>query len=298
MGSRAVAFGREAGYPWRMSKRWSRPPLLSLALLIAGAAPSFGQQASPPSATPQRPSLSFNAWTVPQGRFEIEAGALEADDGAAVPLFLKYGLAERLELELGADVVRTSRAGGVSETSQGDLTLGLRGREERIGGEEMGGAALGGVAWVKVPTADNEVGSGNLDAGAIGILSTPIEDYSLDLNLGLTELGRGGGSFLTQVQAIATLGFPAAGRWLPFLETAWQRTAGSGSGGALSFGTGYQPLPSLVIDAAAGAGYNEGYPDWWLTVGWTVLLGGQDARPSASATIPSHRSFGQPSSPF
>ncbi|HXI02549.1 MAG TPA: hypothetical protein VNI57_05175, partial [Candidatus Saccharimonadales bacterium] len=27
----------------------------------------------------------------------------------------------------------------------------------------------------------------------------------------------------------------------------------------------YQPLPSLVIDAAAGAGYNDGYTDWWLT---------------------------------
>ena len=145
---------------------------------------------------------------------------------------------------------------------------------------------------------DDAVGSGNLDAGAIGILSTPIGDCSLDLNLGLTEFGRGGGSFLTRVQAIATLGFPAAGRWLPFVETAGQRTAGSGSGGAVSFGAGYQPLPSLVIDAAAGAGYNDGYPDWWLTVGWTVLLGGGRAQPARTAALPLHRSSGPPSFSF
>jgi hypothetical protein len=238
--------------------------------LAPGAA--LAQEAAP-AATPQRPSLSFNAWTVPQGRFEIESGVQQADDGAGVPFLLKYGLFDNLELEAGTDLIHTVRQGGISETSQGDLVLGVRAR-----GRTVRKSAMAGLGWIKIPTADDNVGSGNVDLGATWIGSAVFDRLSLDLNAGLAVLGQGGGGYLTQTQAVATLGLPAAGRWLPFVETAWQKTAALGSGGAVSLGTAFAAAPTAVLDAAFGAGYNEGYPDLWLTVGWTILLGGPGNR--------------------
>jgi hypothetical protein len=44
------------------------------------------------------------------------------------------------------------------------------------------------------PTAGDEAGSGNLDVGAIAIVSVPLDRPSLDANLWVRALGPGGSS--------------------------------------------------------------------------------------------------------
>ncbi len=252
----------------RRRGRLSPAAVLAGLLLLSGvlAAPARAQDNG--DATPQRPSLSFGTTTVPDGRWEIEFGGLVLNDGGAVPLFLKHGLTDRLELEIGLDAIRRVETAGGDETSQGDLTVGVRHRLARPAGTP----AIAWVAQIKAPTADDDVGSGEADAGLVGVATFPLGSASLDANVVLNALGRGGGSYLGQFVAIATLSLPARGGWTPFVEAAWQRTATLGTGGFLDAGVSYAATRRAVFDAAAGVGASRGFPDWFVTAGWTVLL--------------------------
>lgn len=236
---------------------------LAACLLAAGASPAA---AAEPAATPQRPSLSFNAFTVADGIFEVESGALVTDTGGSLPLFGKYGLTDRFELEVGFDPIRMAETDEGVESSLGDITLGLRASD---GHGHM--PSVAGVVWMKLPTADEETGSGEPDFGGIGILSIPLGDLSLDANLWWSAMGRDGDSFLGQVQGTFALSVPLAGRWSAYGEVALQSTAREGSGGFFDAGASYAATPRAVLDAAAGFGWSDGYPDWIVTVGWTLL---------------------------
>ncbi len=244
---------------------WSGRTLPVVAIVLLAPLAAYAQAV--PEATPQRPSLSFNAYTVRARAWEVETGADVSETSAGIPLLVKYGLAERVELEIGPNLVRTVSTDESVATSQGDLVLGVR------AGTPLNPQwpVAAGVAWVKLPTADDDVGSGELDAGVIGIVSIPIGALSLDTNLWVSALGRGGDSFHGQVQGIVTLGFPLPGAWSAYGEVAWQSTAREGSGGFFDVGATYAVTPRTVIDAAAGVGWSDGYPDWSVTVGWTVL---------------------------
>jgi hypothetical protein len=233
--------------------------------------PALVARAEGPAATPQRPSLSTSAWTVPRGLFELETGAAFSEGAAALPLFGKYGLTDALELEAAIDGVRWVDGPGEGETSVGDLTLGARWRPRRE--TSRIGLALAGL--VKLPTAGDETGSGETDASVIGIASIPLNDgLGLDLNLVWSALGRQGGGAHGQGQAIATLAFPLRGDWSSFVETAYQRTAGNEDGGFFDAGVAFAATPRAVFDLSAGTGWSRGYPDWSINVGWTVLFSG------------------------
>ncbi len=243
------------------------PMKVLTAAIVLGAATLV--QADEPAATPQRPSLSTSAWTVPRGLFELETGAAFSEGSAALPLFGKYGLTDALELEAGIDAVRRVEGPGQGETSIGDLLLGARWRP--TGGDARVALALAGL--VKLPTADDAAGSGEADVTVAGIASVPFDNgWGLDLNLLWSALGRSGGGALGQGQAIVTLGVPLRERWSTFVEAAYQRTAGEGDGGFIDAGLGYAATPQAVFDVAAGVGWSEGYPDWSVTAGWTVLF--------------------------
>jgi hypothetical protein len=241
--------------------------VIVVAVLLAPAA----AVADEPAATPQRPSLSSSVWTVPRGLFELEVGAGFSEGAAATPLFGKYGVTDALEIEAGIDALRWVDGPGDGETSIGDLVLGARWRAD--GKSSRTRLALAGL--VKLPTAGDETGSGEVDATIAGIASIALDHgLGLDLNVVWTALGRDGGGALGQTQAIAALGIPLRGRWSSFVETAYQRTAGQEDGGFLDAGLAYAATPRAVFDVAAGVGWSEGYPDWSVNAGWTVLFAG------------------------
>jgi hypothetical protein len=95
---------------------------------------------------------------------------------------------------------------------------------------------------------------------------------NLDTNLWLSGLGRDNGTTVGQVQALANLGIPLRGCWSSYAEVVVQRTAGEGSGGFLDTGMACAASRTTVFDVAIGAGWDNGYPDWILTVGWTRLF--------------------------
>jgi len=249
------------------------------------------EPASPAAATPQRPSLSFNTSTVPGKRLELECGGSLAEEGSALPAFLKYGLTGRTEVNLAFDVIRRVDLGDETVTSPGDLFLGVR---SRLAGTR-GGSSFALAGRVKLPTAHDDAGSGEFDAQIIGIASIPAGRMSVDGNLWLSALGQQNDSWLGQVQAIATLNLPQRAGWSSFAEVAWQSTATQGSGGLFDFGVLYGASRTAVFDAAAGVGWSEGYPDWTVTAGWTILFNrGQPlGRPgSGRATLLRDRRFG------
>lgn len=252
---------------------------IGVAILAARPPASFATEppetppvAAPPSsvasATPQRPSFSFNTATVWPRCLELEVGGSLTDSGSAVPAFLKYGLTERTEVELSFDAIRRVDLNGGTLTSQGDLVLGMRSRLAGLRGRRS--FALAGR--LKVPTARDNAGSGEFDARIVAIASIPAGRMSVDGNLWLSTLGQADGSKLGQVQGIATLNLPPSGGWSPFAEVAWQRTATQGSGGIVDVGLLYGASRTAVFDAAAGLGWSEGYPDWTVTAGWTILF--------------------------
>ena len=238
--------------------------ILFVMVWLAGGALCHAAQ---PVATPQRPSVGFSTGTVPDQLWELEAGGLLADGGSAIPLFVKYGLTDRTELEFGIDAIRQVEQTDGLRSSMGDLFLGIRSRRSLREGRA---AAI--VGWLKAPTAVEGVGSTHFDAGAVGVLSLPLGRLNLDTNLWLSGLGRDNGTTVGQVQALANLGIPLRGCWSSYVEVVVQRTAGEGSGGLLNTGLACAASRTTVFDVATGAGWDNGYPDWILAVGWTLLF--------------------------
>ena len=109
-------------------KRGPGPFAAVTTALIMVLVPSVAVAEDGPSATPQRPSLTFNAATVPDGGAEVELGSSIAAGFGALPVFAKYGLTGALELEAGIDAVRWVDGPDAGSASIGDLLVGARWR--------------------------------------------------------------------------------------------------------------------------------------------------------------------------
>lgn len=253
------------------ARRFTRDIAIGLAcvvsLSIAWVTATVSCRADEPVATPQRPSISFGTGTVPDGMWELEAGGLVTAGGSAVPLFLKHGLTDRTELEVGIEGVLTAEQPTGVRSSIGDLFLGVRSRRTLNEGR-----AAAVVGWVKLPTASEGVGSTHPDAGAVGVLSLPLGGLSLDTNLWLSAQGRDGGVTVGRVMALASLGIPLRDCWSLYTEVVVQRTAGEGSGGYVNGGMACAASKTSVFDVSIGAGWDAGFPDWTMAVGWTHLF--------------------------
>ena len=55
-------------------------------------------------------------------------------------------------------------------------------------------------------------------------------------------------------------------------ELSLQRTAGTGSGGFIDAGVACAASRTSVFDLAVGAGWDRGFPEWTVNVGWTRLF--------------------------
>ena len=152
-------------------------------------------------------------------------------------------------------------------TPAADLYLGARG----ILPVDLEDTTFAASAWVKAPTASEDVGSDESDFGVIGIASGEAGGgVKLDLNLWLSMLGTESG-YAGRQEAMATVWLPVGQPWSVFVEGAYQHTASDGDGYFFDAGVTYAITPRSVIDAAAGKGSSRGYPDWSVTIGWTIL---------------------------
>ena len=146
--------------------------LASLALAAACAAPSASwREGQDVPATPQRPTFSKNTATTAQGTVEVEAGLLrDPGDLFDTPTTIKYGLSAQDELFIGLSPFKMVELPGDDGEGFGDVTLGWR---QRFWEQQDNGTSAAWMAYVKLPTADEDegLGSGEVDGFLAGSLT-------------------------------------------------------------------------------------------------------------------------------
>ena len=159
-----------------MPKRMICGALAAMALPVPAAA-AEGEET--PICT-DRPTKANAVCTVPVGKWQLESSAASWSrteaDGATTKVttvgssFLKYGLSERSDLQVGlAPYVRVeAKAVGVKShhSGVGDLTVRYKHRLTADGSPVQ----VAAIPFVKVPTADGDIGNGKVEGG----LAVPI----------------------------------------------------------------------------------------------------------------------------
>ena len=182
---------------------------LSAALLVLATSLAAQQTRDPHAVQPERPTVATHAGTVATGWFEIEAGAERdrlrtASATLSTPVVLKLGVADHTQLSIG---LTTLHAAG--STSFGDLTTGIKWRV-LDDAPLVGDFAL--LPAVKLPTGENDAGTGTTDLSLLAISSHDFGPIAMDINLGYTHRS-GHGSRAPTTATLWTLSFggPAAG---------------------------------------------------------------------------------------
>ncbi|HEV8151017.1 MAG TPA: transporter, partial [Gemmatimonadales bacterium] len=226
--------------------------LLVLVTLVAG--PLSAQVPNPHSVQPERPTVATHAGTVSPGWLELESGLeydrfRDATRAVALPVYLKFGIARRVQLGLSLPFISPPDAG----LGPGDLSLGLKLRLAE-GAGPLGDFAI--LPVLKLPTGSLAAGrgTGTTDASLLLISSHTFGPVALDLNVGITRRsGDGVGAPRTATLWTVSWGGPAVGGlgWVAeafgFPET--KGPAGSPGIVALLGGPTYRVAPWLVLDA-------------------------------------------------
>ncbi|MGH7389786.1 MAG: transporter [Candidatus Rokuibacteriota bacterium] len=257
------------------------PAALALAAALLSPAVAFAQ---PPSVEPDRPDQTSRPTTVPRGAVQLEGGLeyertrLAGPDDRAfhVASTLRIGLTDRLELRFeGEPFVR--RQGDAEASGLGDLTLSARYRflDAR---EDSARPALAAQPYVKLPTADDPIGTERVDVGLTFIVGLDLPGgFGAAFNAGVAAIGqRDPDGFLAQALASAGLGrelvADTLGAYLEVLFESRDERDGRYRVG-LGTGLGWKVARRLVLDlgfetTVAGRG-----PDYVIRSGLSVLLG-------------------------
>jgi hypothetical protein len=229
---------------------------------------------------PDRPGLGTPACTIDKGHGDIEigvtdwtlekAGGERTDGWTFADTLVRYGLTDRLEVQLGWTAYGTVRdrtgAGPATHAGgTGDVMLALR---RNLASPDGSGFSAALMPYVGLPTGGRTLGAGTWSAG----LLLPVS-YQLPGNLAL--------DFTARVEAapdddrhgrhlayggVAGLDMPVSGALGATLELSAQREEDSTELLAgLSFA--YMPRPDLQFDVGANAGLSASAPDAELYVG-------------------------------
>jgi hypothetical protein len=149
--------------------------LAATALLLGSSAAAYAQQAEEGPICTDRPTKANAVCTVPVGEWQLEStvagwGRIE-DHGTRANVwtigssFLKLGLTDRSDLEVGVTPyvrVETKVAASKSSVSGfGDVTVRYK---QRLTGEGSK-VQVAAIPFVKLPTADRDIGNGKVEGG-------------------------------------------------------------------------------------------------------------------------------------
>lgn len=244
-------------------------PLLTVFFVVISCA--AGAARDEVAATPQRPSFSTNTATTHPGWLETEAGFAVDEHNFDSPLLFKVGVKDDLEAFVGVSpVVRVSNA--VSESGFGDVVVGGRWRFVE-GGSGRPSLALQGS--IKLPTADEtrHLGTGEVDYGVLFIASRSLGQFSLDVNGGLSLLGKPDGGNAEAVLGIVTLGVPLGPRLGGYAEAFISRNLDVEQTVVIgSLGAGLTLSPRVVFDGALNFDISNASFDVQILAGVTATL--------------------------
>jgi hypothetical protein len=254
---------------------------------LLAAAPGFAADAD---IDPDRPDLSSSASTVGAGRLQVEAGIVygrerraprgedrdrRQDRRFAVETLTRIGLGESLEARV--EIEPYVRLRGFDEADDhGDVRLSAK---WRILDAPEGAAwpSLALLPFVKLPVAEEPVGSGKTDAGLLVAASFALpRGLGLDVNAGLAAVGQSRpGGHLLQALASASLTREVLARVTAFTEVfygsraEWEGTDLVG----VDAGLLWKLTRSLALDAAVGVTALGQGPDWFVRSGASVRFG-------------------------
>ena len=260
-----------------MSRRTVAIAVLVLAL---GRGPAYGE---PTEVDPDRPSVANSARTVPPRAVQLETGFEYSRTSTAgtprerrfvVDALARIGVLDRLEVDLDIEPIVRLR-GAEDDTGVGDLTLGLKYRAFDAP-EGTAWPTLGVQPFVKLPTADEPIGSGRPDFGVIGLASFALPaGLALDVNAGVAAIGQGRPSgYLVQALVATALAWEI-GAAAPFVEVFYASRDERDGRDAVSVDVGivYKVTKRLALDAAIETTLAGRGPDWAMRAGLSVRFG-------------------------
>ena len=256
-----------------------QPFLLAAALLLAAPAAALAEET--PICT-DRPTKANAVCTVPASSWQLESSAfswakIKADgtESKALTLgssVLKLGLSDRSDLQLGfTPYVRAeSRIGGIksSASGPGDLTVRYKHRLTA----DNARAQLGLIPFVKLPTADNDVGNGKIEGGLalpISILFRRNVTVLLGPEIDLLADADGDGHHPALVNLVNVSTPVAPG--LTLAGELWTMTqfdpAGTTTLASADAALAFAPTNRLQLDAGINLGLNSSTTDFELYAG-------------------------------
>ena len=261
--------------------RW-RPLALAACLLSGLGDPGFAAEET--AVAPDRPDISNSTQTVSPGAVQLETGVeyawtrqadAPADRRLAWQGTLRIGLARQLELRLDGEPIVRLR-GSDDDTGAGEFSLGLRYRFLDQA-DQSWWPSLGLEPFVKLPTAQQPIGSGRPNFGLLGLASWDLpRDFGLDVNAGFVAVGQSRPEgYLVQGLASASFSKQVTRRLSGFVELFFASRDQRDGRENLGFDTGvlFAVTRSVAVDAAVVTSLVGRGPDYALRAGVSVRFG-------------------------
>ncbi|MES1163282.1 MAG: transporter [Rhizobacter sp.] len=216
------------------------------ALCLAGAACAADEGFEP--VTPYRPSVSSPAQLPAPGQLEFEFGGLRqhSDDArrSSLPYLFKLAFGKEWGLLLGGEAHVWQHDADGRAQGLGDTTLTLK-RAFTVDDASAFGLELG----VKLPTANDAIGSGKTDWSLNTIYSRDFGPVHMDANLNALRLGLvDPGSSRTQLGASASFSTALSAHWGITGELSGTRRSGAEHGSQVLTALTYSPSKLLTFD--------------------------------------------------
>ena len=231
---------------------------------------------------PDRPEQTESARLVPRGAVQLENGpafsrerraGLVAENVLGVEADLRIGAARNLELNIGGDPFVRVR-GPQDDTGFGDITLGVRYRFLEGAEDEPWPPHVAVKPFAKLPVADEPIGSGRPDFGALLLASFDLPaELELEVNLGGAAVGQRRRGYLAQAIATAALSRELARSLHGFVEVLFNSREERGGREQLAVNVGlvYLLTPTLAIDAGLQTSVAGQGPDYVIRTGLSAL---------------------------
>lgn len=262
--------------------RFLRRALAAGVLVLLAAGP--GCAANDDVIDPDRPDTTNSANPVAKGRVQLETGAFyrrTSEGGAPAErrlsweTTLRLGIADNVELRVDAEpVVHVDNSR--DETDVGDFSLGLKYRFLTTR-QDAWWPALALNPFVKLPIAQEPIGSGETDAGLLLLASFDLpSDFTLDVNAGAVLVGQHRASgHVVQARASASLSRRLIGGLSGFVELAFaSRDTREGRDGlGVQTGVIWRVTRDVALDTALSTSLAGAAPDFGVRAGVSVRFG-------------------------
>jgi hypothetical protein len=225
-----------------------------------------------PMVTPYRPTVSNPAQLSHPGWLEVESGfnrSLNNDKSSRnnLPYTLKYALSWDFGIMVGGDAHVSQSEPPLSGV--GDTLFLIKQRKVL-----SDSSALGVEYGMKSATAKEGLGSGKTDYIVNGIYSTDVSGHTIDLNLGMYQLGgMPSNEGQQQFTWATTLSRPVGQSWTLAAELSGSARQGTAPLNQYLLAASYAMNRRVVWDVGFARGISSDTPQWGLFFGVAFLAG-------------------------